>query len=226
MSGLHAQQYETLASAIYGGMTPQGSCLVWYGSGVEGHDVDLVLVQESPVPFPRAIVGQLDVSLFSVGEFLQLTNLLDPAATEPLLTGHLIGGDDSIWHRLVGAVGSIVAATDSVVHLQSRSLKNALIVGDILARAKDTDEQDHLRWALINLSFSISYASFAKYYRRLPYGAVTMKRLREEAALLLPEFWPFLDRVKRRQDQLLYRDARGWLDRWIGTPASGPHGVA
>lgn len=192
---------------------------VWYGSRRPGADIDIMVVQESEAASIGTLCGNLDLFVLGRARFEALVKLRDPMVTEPILTGELVFGDRRVWAGLRGDLEHSAPSADCVSHCCRRALEEALSAHNFCCTAEASGTLTHARWALDNLSYAISYLSFARHYAGQGAKACTLQQLIRERGALFPEFWDFW-RSGRREKLTDVGLVRGWLENWFRFIAS------
>ena len=200
--------------------------VVLYGSRKPERDIDIVVVQSEKARGPTLTVGRLDLFVIERKQFTALLSLLDPVITEPLLTGELLFGNSASWELLQKKTRGVAPNRAAEEHATRRSFEEYLIADQLWQQYQTDAAPETLRWCLQNLSFSISYASFARHYASAEAQVLSWAQLRTLGKALLPEFWSFYDRVKEHDD-LQPASVAHWLPAWartvLGITQTGEH---
>lgn len=180
-----------------------------YGSRSTGRDIDILVVQPRPVPSPVVVVGRLDLLVLQRDCFDQLLSLLDPMVVEPVITGDLLFGDEKIWIGWREQVAAEKNREAVVNHLSERSVTEIMSARQILS----SHSEEGASWAFQNLSFSIAYASFARWYSKPDSAPCTLEDLIRNKEVCLPSFWRFRSQVKAGAP-LSHASVEEWFAQW------------
>lgn len=187
---------------------------VWYGSKTRGSDLDLVIIQEEEPASLGILCGNLDLLVLGRTRFESLAKVRDPLVTEPLLSGSMLFGDSDFWRSALVEVKNTPTPEGCSTHCCRRGIEEALAAHNLCCTAEASGSLEHARWALENLSYSISYISFAKHYSEKRSRACTLEDLIRRKRILLPEFWTFW-RANRRRRLNDIGAVRKQLDGWF-----------
>lgn len=139
--------------------------LIEYGSRIPGHDIDIVAIFKKAPPRREVALGQIDMVYYTLLEVREYTKRMDLLITEPILYGKLIWGDHSAYHELKEIALSTKPTDEVISYLLSKCFNYYDSAKTFLSqRTQNNQDDDVLLWALINLSFSCAYLSYAKYY--------------------------------------------------------------
>ena len=144
--------------------------LLWYGTW-PGRDIDLLIVlkKTSKVRLCESSKSKLDILMIDNKEFMRRLNLLDPAITDPLITGFVLLGDrqdigllrsDTILSLSCSEKKPLPIPEETIQFLRKKAcerLQNA----DTLLQKKN---KSFLYPFLIELSWACGYYAFAEYY--------------------------------------------------------------
>jgi hypothetical protein len=156
--------------------------LIEYGSCLEGHDVDMVAIFEGTPPRREFSLGKVDLICYDASQALELARHLDPLLTDPLLNGRLVWGEKERHQAFLVSSGSHCELSQSNSHLLERSFQEYLSAQGFLRQASARGAEACLWWALINLSFSTAFWSFAAYYlHHQTTQPISTKELEKEA---------------------------------------------
>lgn len=187
--------------------------IIWYGSRREGRDIDLLAIDDSASGTTSMRLGRIDLAAMTRWQFERLSTVADPVVTEPVLTGVLLVGDTAVFDdartRLIGAH----PRAEAVEHALRRSHEDSASVPRFLTQYRELQDHRCLHWALHNLSFAIAYLSFARRYSAPHATVCTLRQLRDEGDVLLPEFWDWYD-VAKHNSHISPAEAMMWVDRW------------
>ena len=209
---------------------PGGASAIVYGSRREDSDIDLMIVSpKSEVCLPVQL-GKADLLLIESNLLQYELSVLDPTFSAPFLSGELLLGDESWWQWNRARLSSATAMPQAVHHATEPSTECLTYTNQYLSQLEHLSHrgpaemceggQTILASALRNLSFSISYASFAAHYSRPASKACLLHDLEREGALHLPEFWAFYRAMKNTRS-LREADVRSWVSTWNHLRAEG-----
>ena len=136
-------------------------CAIAYGSGRT--DQDVLAVYTHRPPRNEVVCGRLDVLAIGVEDLHCLLNLLDPVVTEPVLTGSLVYGDEQLLLEAQQSLKNVACQWNCIRHLLQRSLCSYQNACSSLTDSHRWDRAT-LRLFKTNLSYSISYYYYSKYY--------------------------------------------------------------
>lgn len=158
---------------------------VRYGSG--RHDIDILAVFEPPPLMTNVMLGGLDCLALGVRRLNHLLNHLDPAATEPLLTGELVAGTPAKLEEAKAVMASAERSPFVSAYLFHAACVSFQSAAGTLARVEETPCEPHFRLFSKNLSWAASYLGFAHYYHVSGgCGPITL-------ACLLPQLPPVVE---------------------------------
>lgn len=205
---------ESLRTLFWPGRGPAECPLViLYGRQGGQSDTDLFIVTPDTPPFPYCILGAVDMAMMDIQTTEGLLGLFDPIATEPVLTGEQLLGPEASLEALRARLQAQRTDPEIVRYLRRRGLEELL--GAVRQAESALGSKAGCVWTLQNLSFAISYLSFARHYETHAQAA-TLRQLEETGGRLWPEFWRFYDRAKRDPPGA---ELCGWLERAINTLA-------
>lgn len=163
--------------------------LIQYGS--LKRDVDIVAVYKDDVALKEGLLydGLIDINVMKENTFLQKLSLYDIELLEPLLSGHLILGDENALNKIRKTILSGKPSKEAVDYAKKRSLEtynNALFffhqnrhkrnqvalssgidaTGIILEQKPVDLAYEELLYSLSNLSYSLSYGFCHKNYEQ------------------------------------------------------------
>lgn len=164
--------------------------LIKYGSGKR--DLDMLAVYDDNVKIQVPHIyheNAADISLMNESVFLNKLKLFDIELTEPVLTGELLVGDEGQYGKIKEGLTGTKPSEQAAEYAKKRALetynsatffinqhkyksykqlidtKNADEIATKILNNQNTDcTSKDLLYALVNLSFSISYDSTAKHY--------------------------------------------------------------
>lgn len=191
-----------------------GMQVVVYGSRRRTRDIDIVVVQPQETATPSLKVGQLDLFVVSRKRFDRLLGVLDLLAVEPALTGELVYGDAPAWSAVRDRLVETPPSGRCVEHACRRSLEEYLVACRLWEQYEQDGDPELPEWAFVNLSFSVSYASFARFYAQPGSKACTLDGLIRAEKVFLPEFWAFRNGVKQKNDDVEADSVGDWLSTW------------
>ncbi|MCP3904247.1 MAG: hypothetical protein GY715_11500 [Planctomycetes bacterium] len=171
-----------------------GGVAVQYGSRKADSDLDIMVVQENAVATPKMAVGRLDLFVVAMSDLVALSELLDPAATEPVLTGDLLLGCPDRWQATTRFCASVRASDAAVSHLRTQSARSVNTAEQWWRRFEISACMTALRWLAQCLAFARSYRLFADYYSRTGGEPITLARLRTQDD---GSFWSWYEMTKR-----------------------------
>ena len=189
-----------------------GATAIHYGSRREGRDIDLTLVQPEEPRSPGVQLGRLDLFLVSYARFDALLSVLDPNVVEPIATGTVVLGDQDWFAGLGRALPARRSDSTCVEHALLSSIRAFEYSASHLAGYRAGGERRCLTMARTDLSFSISYASFAKRYARVGAAPCTLRELAGAGQLLAGGFWEYFEEQKDNTPDP--RELEGWLVAW------------
>jgi hypothetical protein len=132
--------------------------IIQYGSSLYGeyfNDIDLFLIEEGQREVEEIIIGNLDIARMGINNFGGYIDKKDPTlATEPILTGKLIFGNEEEFNKLKRR---LMEGSADINYLLRASLAEHL-------KAIQFVEYQRLKESLGSLSFAFSYRLFAEWY--------------------------------------------------------------
>lgn len=150
--------------------------LIHYGSSLDSqdyHDIDLVAVSLASQQAGSCVIGKYDILVLDYESWKSYGQYLDPAYfTEYMLKGNLVKGDKESFNSAKEWLQA-QSGTEEIARYQLRRSNE-----EHLRAIAFLNEHDPLS-ALINLSFSVSYWLFAKWYAEGNTPA-TLSRLLQE----------------------------------------------
>jgi hypothetical protein len=188
---------------------------VLYGASGANHDVDMLMIQETPVPVPLIKIGRLDVTVLHKANFDTLVVRRDPIVTEPILSGQVVIGDTEFLNCSKNVLMNS-GPEKCCDYLIRKSLEQTAAVDTQWRQFEHASEALSLDWLLQNLSYAISYMSFAKYYKGKSSSPCTLAHLIETKQVCLPEFWAYRRLVKQGARSLEASSLRNWFQEWLG----------
>ena len=210
------KEIRNLLLKLFGQPYFQSKCTaVLYGSQKKGRDIDILLIQEGRTPTPHLLAGQMDFFIVSKSDFKALLKLLDPIVVEPALTGQILFGDTDKWKRLKKRVSNTKPKPACSEHALLKSLEETLSTNRIWRQYQSERDPILLEWTFQNLSFAISYLSFAKYYSQLNSSPCTLSKLINKGKVLLPDFWLYRSSVKNGSSELNSTYLEHWISLWL-----------
>lgn len=186
-----------------------------YGSQISGHDLDILIVQRNPVATPSLIAGMLDLSLISEKDFHRRLKLLDPFVTEPLFTGKMLSGNHTEFSDLKKQIQNITPTQECLEYLVQESMNLTIKTCNLWNNIKETNEFEYLKWVLQNLSFSISYKSFACFYNQENSRPCTLNDLILLKKILLPSFWEYRGKARKNSHNITCSNIEMWISKWL-----------
>jgi len=192
---------------------------VAYGSGVS--DRDVLMVYDPPPLTAEILVAGLDALLLGKDALSRLVAMLDPVATEPLLSGRLLYGDADALAEFRAHVAQATPSRGAVRTLMRRSFSSYEASLASLARASGSGSRRFIRLTCCNLGWSISYFAFAMAYRTSP-CAMRLADVVERMPCRWRRLWDELTALKpdgepHKCEALLQR----WEDVLLGPVESG-----
>lgn len=144
--------------------------LLWFGTR-PGRDIDLLIVLKNgiKVRLCESSKSKLDVLMVDHNEFMKRLALLDPAFTDPLITGFVLLGDK----KEIGLLRSKVVRSfpflkkvprKTIQFLRERACKRLQNAGTFLQKKGNSA----LYSFLTELSWAYGYYAFLKYYEHSP----------------------------------------------------------
>jgi len=144
--------------------------LFWYGTR-PGRDIDLLIVlkRKIKVCLCESSKSRLDVLIVDNREFIRRLKLLDPAVTDPLITGFVLLGDKKEAGLLRSDTilflsGSKEVPKETIQFLKERACKRLQTASTFLQKKGNSA----LYSFLIELSWACCYGAFVKYYSDSP----------------------------------------------------------
>ena len=171
--------------------------LVRYGSNRFGSDKDYLAVYDSPQPSYSVLLGGLDLWVTDKNGLFEYACLLDPAVSEPLLTGILVFGESLYFQKAKEALNRASPSVNTVPHLLSRSFR-AYHSSSILVANREKHSCVVRRDYWSSLSFAISYWCFASEYASRWKGVLTLAELEIRMPSGIRELWRQVVRNKQR----------------------------
>ena len=173
---------ETLCSLFKGDIC-QIVHVLWYGSRKDDADIDLLIVTGSQTHWDQCCLGRLDLACLPLEQFKDMAFKLDPLVIEPLFSGEVLIGNDCDIKEMKAEVSSRTPTPEDITYLSHRSLAEYLKTISLLSHYKNSGEQSHLLWALVNLSFAFSYRLLADLYEKeLWNGPLLLKHILESGS--------------------------------------------
>lgn len=191
-----------------------GAYAVLYGSE-KGRDIDVLLVQEDRIPTQNLLAGQTDFFIISKSNFDMLLGLLDPVVVDPVLSGEIILGDSNEWYKLRKQIKDTSPETACSEHAVLRSLEESLSTNRIWCQYQNESDPVLLEWAFQNLSFAISYLSFARRYSQPESKTCTLSTLINHGQILLPDFWEYRASIKSSLSKPDSESVKHWIGKWF-----------
>lgn len=210
------KEIRNLLFKLFGQPYFQSKCTaVLYGSQKKNRDIDILLIQKDRTPTPHLLAGQIDFFIVSESNFKTLLKLLDPVVVEPVLTGEILFGDTDKWDRLKKRVSNTKPKHACSEHAGLKSLEETLSTNRIWRQYQSERDPILLEWAFQNLSFAISYLSFAQYYSQPNSFPCTLSNLIDKKKILLPDFWLYRHSVKNGSSELNSTSLEHWISLWL-----------
>lgn len=206
--------WDDLREALLHGPYGQLRCLLACGSiGPDAIDKDYVAVYEGLPSSGHFLVGRLDMIVIDITVLKDLAEVLDPVATEPILTGRLAYGDANFRDSLRGWTLNLGPTGEAVDYLRSKhweSLENTFEI----FRSSPT-EYPAIRLCASNLLYAIGYFVLASAYSLLRCRATTIQQAVTQADDTVKALWDRGLKLKRghgsSRDISSYRnDVRAW----------------
>lgn len=144
--------------------------LFWYGTR-PGRDIDLLIVlkKEIKVRLCESSKSKLDILMIDNSEFIRRLSLLDPAVTDPLITGFvLLGNKEEIGLLRSDTILSLSVSDskkipkETIQFLKERACERLKNAGTFLQKKSNS----FLYPFLIELSWACGYYAFAHYYNK------------------------------------------------------------
>jgi hypothetical protein len=152
--------WNDIAAGLQGGRFGRLLLLIRYGNLASHRDRDFVAIYDHHPPRGDAIMGGLDLAAYGIEAFRHLIAVLDPLATEPVLTGEHAWGDEMLFCELREQALRTPTSPGAIRHLVTQ----AMVSHQSAERIVDVPELASLFWT--NLQFAISYWLFAAAYQR------------------------------------------------------------
>lgn len=187
--------------------------LIQYGNLDSTRDIDLCLILPDDLNTNNFTLGKLDLFVLNKSLFLDLVSMLDPIITEPLYTGDLIIGSESDFSSLKEKLINTKPNDRAIRHLVLRAFETLLSGESFFNFYLNDKNPENLKKTFNNLAFSISYASFARYYS-INENIITLDKLIESKSIELTDFWEYRNRVKTGQIALQPKELSNWLKIW------------
>ena len=144
--------------------------LLWYGTR-PGRDIDLLIVLKEAIKtrLCESSKFNLDILMIDNSEFIRRLNLLDPAITDPLITGFvLLGNREEIGLLRSDTILSLSdlkkVPKETIQFLKKKACERLQNANTFLQKKSNGT----LRPFLIELSWACGYYAFADYYNRIP----------------------------------------------------------
>ncbi len=172
--------------------------LVYYGN-LQGQDIDLLAVIESGVEINHYRPSSLDILEINEPSFWERLRLFDPVFTEPILTGSLLFGNEEVFSKARNMIKQSSPSKAAVRFLEQRSLQELGHAEFYLEKYEIEKNNLFLFYALIDLSFALSYLEFSKYYNRIfSKSVITLRELLQKIKPeLLQKVLSYLKLVKK-----------------------------
>ena len=150
---------------------------ILYGSRKDGSDIDIFSVySEEPLQVSN-VFGRFDLLNLGFHEVESLIQNLDPLVTEPIIQGELIIGQHDIYTDMRESLHGVKSNSNSVQWLFNKSIEYYIKSHtEYIVRKRNLVESQFKR-ITVNLGFSFSYFSFAKYYDKCARNVISLHEL-------------------------------------------------
>lgn len=128
--------------------------VILYGSRILRHDIDILAILRSSSKYENVKDPPLDIIVIGMPQFRMLIPVLDPLATEPLLTGSPLLGNIAPFYAMLRSTESTMSATKHIITCSVLFLKWA---HDNLAANRPAK-------CCNSCAFAAAYAAFAQFY--------------------------------------------------------------
>jgi len=144
--------------------------LLWHGTR-PGRDIDLLIVlkKKTEVRLCESSKSKLDILMIDNSEFIRRLKLLDPAITDPLITGFVLLGNKKEIGSLRG--NTILSLSElkkvpkeTIRFLKKKACKKLQNANTLLQK----NGNDSFYTFLVELSWACGYYVFADYYDNSP----------------------------------------------------------
>ncbi|MBZ9577700.1 hypothetical protein KJA13_01540 [Patescibacteria group bacterium] len=173
--------------------------LVWYGN-LRGNDINVMAVidKRARVRLYKLPKSKLDILTIGKDEFRRRLRMLDPAITEPLITGFRLLGDEREFSLLRSKTFLSLPLSNKALQFLKEKARERLGNAKELLQASGQEDEDNLLPCLVNLSWACSYFGFAEYYGDSPeFVPITFAHLlAQDGEFVLGEVMGVLKAVK------------------------------